>query len=117
MRLDAAYAGLPAPDLDVEVRDEAGRLLGISELFYSEHRVAVEVEGDHHRTSRAQWTRDLDKYAAYAAVGIEVVRLTSAHIRGPHRRAVALIAAALDRARPHASAPLGGTHLAASHPG
>ena len=96
-RLDAADAGLPPADLDVEIRDVAGRLLGISEFVYREHRVVVEIEGDHHRTSRAQWNRDLDKYAAYAAAGWEVVRVTSSHLR--HGRAVALVRAALERHR------------------
>lgn len=96
-RLDAAEAGLPPADLDIEIRDAAGRLLGISEFAYREHRVVVEIEGDHHRTSRAQWNRDLDKYAAYAAAGWEVVRVTSRHLR--QGRAVALVSAALERSR------------------
>lgn len=97
LRLDAAIAGLPEPALDVEIRDAAGTLLGITELVYPEQRVAVEVEGDHHRRSRAQWERDIDKYAAYAAEGWEVVRLTSKHIRGPRPTAVAIVRAALVR--------------------
>ena len=56
--------------------------IGITEFVYRRQRVVVEVEGDHHRTSRAQWNRDIDKYAAYAAEGWEVVRLTSRHVRG-----------------------------------
>lgn len=94
-RLDADAAGLPRPDLDVEIRDPRGKLLGISEIVYREHRVVVEVEGDHHRTSRAQWDRDLEKYAAYAAAGWEVVRITSTHLR--QGRAVDLVRAALAR--------------------
>jgi hypothetical protein len=80
-RLDAAAEGLPDPELDVEIRDGAGRLLGISEIVYRGFGVVVEVEGDHHRVSRAQWNRDIEKYASYAAEGWEVVRLTSAHVR------------------------------------
>ena len=88
---------MPPADLDVEIRDASGRLLGISEFAYRERRVVVEIEGDHHRTSRAQWNRDLDKYAAYAAAGWEVVRVTSHHLR--QGRAVALVSAALERSR------------------
>ena len=97
LRLDAETAGLPEPELDVEVRDTKGQLLGISELVYREFGTIVEVEGDHHRTSRAQWNRDIDKYAAYAAQGWEVVRLTSRHIRTEHPRGVAMVRAALVR--------------------
>lgn len=96
-RLDAEDAGLPEPELDVEVRAESGRLLGISDLVYPEYRTVVEVEGDHHRTTRQQWNRDIEKYAAYAAQGWEVVRLTSAHIRGWQPQAVALVRGALLR--------------------
>lgn len=80
-RMDAADAGLPTPALDVEVRDARGRLLGISEFVYPAHRVAVEFEGDHHRTDRAQWARDIQKYRDYADAGWEVVRLTASDLR------------------------------------
>ncbi len=96
-RLDAAAAGLPEPALDVEIRDSHGRLLGITEIVYREFRVLVEIEGDHHRTSREQWSRDIEKYAAYTAEGYEVVRLTSAHIRGARPTAAETVRAALIR--------------------
>ncbi|PCE14665.1 hypothetical protein AUC47_16030 [Microbacterium sp. SZ1] len=81
-RLLAEQEGLPESSLDVEIRDDWGRLLGITEIAYRDFRVLVEIEGDHHRTSRRQWNRDIEKYAAYVAEGYEVVRLTAAHIRG-----------------------------------
>lgn len=96
-RLDAAAGGLPEASLDMEVYDEHGRLIGISEFVYEQLRVVVEIEGDHHRTTRKQWNRDIDKYHAYAAAGFEVVRLTSAHIRGAYPTAVELVRAALRR--------------------
>ena len=96
-RLDAAAEGLPIPQLDVEIRDRRGKLLGITEVAYPEYKVLVEVEGDQHRTSRQQWIRDIDKYAAYAAMGHEVVRLTSSHIRGRTPSATRIVRDALIR--------------------
>ncbi|MFC8681173.1 hypothetical protein ACFT30_06580 [Microbacterium ureisolvens] len=96
-RLDAMAAGLPDPELDVEIRDRRGGLLGISEVVYRSAKVVVEIEGDHHRTDRVQWNRDIHKYIAYAAAGWEVVRLTSAHIRGDGPRAAEIVRAALLR--------------------
>lgn len=96
-RLDADAAGLPDPELDVEIFDADGRRIGITEVVYRRYRVLVEIEGDHHRTSRRQWERDIEKYAAYVAAGWEVVRLTSSHIRGRRPRAVEIVRAALVR--------------------
>lgn len=81
-RRAAANAGLPEPELDVEIRDRHGRLIGISDVVYRAQRVIVEIEGRQHNTSDRQWNRDLDKYAALVAEGWEVVRLTARHIRG-----------------------------------
>lgn len=97
-RLVVTRSGLPEPDLDVEIRADDGRLIGICDGVYRPQRVAIEVEGGHHRTSDRQWNRDLDKYAALAAAGWEVVRLTSRHIRGPWPQAPQLVRAALERA-------------------
>lgn len=94
-RLDAAAGGLPEPELDVEIRDERGRLLGISEFVHRRYRTVVEIEGDHHRTSRAQWNRDIEKYRAYAQAGWHVERLTSTHING--HTAVRIVGEALIR--------------------
>lgn len=105
-RIDAEAAGLPVPDLDVEIRDGRGRLVGITEVAYTSYRVLVEIEGDHHRTDRAQWNRDIEKYNSYNALGWEVVRLTSAHVRGA-RRGVTMVRDALLRRgwRPDIAAP------------
>lgn len=97
-RLDVVAAGLPEPELDVEIRAALGqRLLGISDMRFPAYRVLVEVEGDHHRTDPAQWARDIEKLAAYAAEGYEAVRVTGAQVRRNPARAVALIRAALIR--------------------
>lgn len=96
-RIDAARAGLPEPELDVEIFADHGRRIGISEVVFPRFRTVVEIEGDHHRTSRAQWHRDIEKYAAYGAEGWEVVRLTSEHIRGQHPLAVGMVWAVLLR--------------------
>lgn len=86
-RLDSEDAGLPEPELDVEIRDARGRRLGISEFAYPRYGVVVEVEGDHHRSSKLQWNRDLQKYRDYANAGWEVVRLTAHDIRMRRRAA------------------------------
>ncbi|WP_425837249.1 hypothetical protein [Microbacterium sp. PA5] len=94
-RLAADAEGMPEFALDVEIRDARGALLGIADAAHHGYRVAVEIEGDHHRTDRAQWSRDIEKHAAYVAAGWEPVRLTAAHIRSG--RATILLGDALRR--------------------
>lgn len=96
-RLIAADAGLPEPELDQEIRRPNGQLLGISEFFYRDYNMVVEVEGDHHRSDRVQWDRDIDKYRAYNEVGVHIERLTARHIRGDNPRCVDVIRSALRR--------------------
>lgn len=84
-------AGLPEPELDVEIRDGRGILLGVADGAFRMHRVAVEVEGDHHRVSRIQWARDIEKHAAYTAAGWHPLRLTSQHIRSSPGLDVAML--------------------------
>ena len=97
IRVVSIDAGLPEPELDVEIRDATGRLVGISDIRFPDEKVLVEGEGDHHRTDPVQWARDIERLAAFAALGYETVRITSAHLRGDPPRAVELIRAALRR--------------------
>lgn len=76
-RLLLSDAGLPEPELDFDVFDQQGRLLGCSEIAFPEFRVATEYESEHHRVDRRQWNRDIDKYQHYSDAGWEVVRVTS----------------------------------------
>ncbi|MEV8218552.1 hypothetical protein AB0O65_02195 [Microbacterium sp. NPDC077391] len=86
-RLDAEDARLPEPELDVEIFDARDRRVGISEFVYRQYSVVVEIEGDHHRSSKHQWNRDLQKYRDYASAGWEVVRLTAHDVRTTRRAA------------------------------
>ncbi|GAA3900356.1 hypothetical protein GCM10022382_04190 [Microbacterium invictum] len=101
IRLAVVRAGLPEPDLDVDVVAADGTPIGYTELAYPRWRLLVEYEGDHHRVSRAQWNRDIEKHAACAAEGLTVIRLTSAHAYPSTGPAVRRIRDALQRAGWH----------------
>jgi hypothetical protein len=77
LRLTLCDAGLPEPDADVDVYDGSGEFLGCVDLAYRRHKIAFEYEGDHHRTDREQWNRDLAKHAALAKAGWWVIRVTA----------------------------------------
>lgn len=98
IRVAAASAGLPELELDVDVFARDGAPIGFTELAHPEYHLLYEYEGDHHRTDRAQWNRDIAKHAACVAAGWEVVRLTSMHAYPSAAPAVARMREALGRA-------------------
>ncbi|HMH58479.1 MAG TPA: hypothetical protein VK537_04800 [Galbitalea sp.] len=77
LRVLILAAGFPAPDVNHEVRDDRGRILARVDLAWPDHKVALEYEGDHHRTDRAQWQRDLRRIEALQDAGWRVIRVSS----------------------------------------
>lgn len=98
VRLALIRAGLPEPELDVDVYASDGTAIGYTEIAYEKYRILVEYEGDHHRRDRAQWERDILKHAACSAAGWEVIRITSPQMRPTPSVAVSRVRAALVRA-------------------
>ncbi|MBS1906149.1 MAG: hypothetical protein JST33_06190 [Actinobacteria bacterium] len=74
-RLLLVDAGLPEPEVQHEVRD-GGRLIARVDLAYPRWRVAIEYEGDGHRTDAAQWRRDIQRQRDLEDRGWIIIRLT-----------------------------------------
>lgn len=98
IRRDSTRSGLPAPELDYDVFALNGIAIGFTELAYPEYHLLIEYEGDHHRTDRDQWQRDVDKHRACAEAGWEVLRLTAKDVFPTTKPAIAFIRSALIRA-------------------
>ena len=75
VRLAIRDAGLPEPEVNGVIRDAHGRFLGRADLVYRTWRVLVEYDGDQHRTSTAQFDRDVRRLDDFAANGWRVVRI------------------------------------------
>jgi hypothetical protein len=75
LRLAISAAGLPEPEVNVDVRDGAGRFIGRGDLVYRRWRVVVEYDGDQHRTDTRQFDRDVLRLEGFAAAGWTVVRV------------------------------------------
>jgi hypothetical protein len=97
LRLALIEGGLPEPALDFDVYDDQGAFLGCSEFAYPEIKLALEYEGDHHRTSVAQWNRDIQKYRDYARAGWEVISVTRSLLYPRRRELIAQVHEALMR--------------------
>jgi hypothetical protein len=75
LRLALIAAGLPEPEVNVNIVDRSGRFLGRGDLVYRQWRVIVEYDGDHHRTETRQFDRDIRRLDDLAADGWRVVRV------------------------------------------
>lgn len=75
-------ARLPEPTIQHEVFD-GERFVARVDLAYPEKKVAIEYEGDGHRTGREQWRRDIQRQRALEDLGWTVIRLTQADLMAP----------------------------------
>jgi very-short-patch-repair endonuclease len=96
LRLALVDSGLPCPEVNRPVLDGAGRFVVLPDLSYPEQRVAVEYDGDVHRTEPRAWRRDVARRQALEHLGWRQITCTADDVRDP-RRAVAWIRAALER--------------------
>lgn len=94
-RLLLVEAGLPCPEVNRAVRDAAGRFVALPDLSYPALRLAIEYDGDVHRTDAATWRRDVRRTQALEELGWRVLVVTADDvIRFPER-----LVARVDRAR------------------
>lgn len=84
---------LPEPACNVDLGDE-WCFIGRVDLYLREWNIAVEYEGDQHRTDARVFGHDLERYEQLAASGVLVVRVSKVHLRRP-REVVGRIHAAL----------------------
>ena len=82
LRLCLVLAGLPEPVCNVDVGDEFF-FIATPDLAYLRLRLLLEYEGDHHRTDRAQWQKDIRRERQLRKEGFELQRITAETLRRP----------------------------------
>ncbi len=98
LRWEIARAGLPEPELNVDIADELGEFMARGDLVYRRWKVVVEYDGWQHE--RDAWQRQYDhlRRERLEAAGWRVIVITSADFRTP-RAMVRRIEMALRQAR------------------
>lgn len=81
-RLAVVMGGLPRPETQIEVFDDAGRFVARVDLGWRRWRVAVEYDGAHHR-DRAQFAKDLRRHSRLTAAGWTAIRVTAVDVLRP----------------------------------
>lgn len=75
LRLMLIRAGLPAPVVAHPIRTAVG--IVHPDLSYSDLRIAIEYDGDHHRTDRQQWSHDIERERSVRQQGWDCIRVTA----------------------------------------
>lgn len=74
-------AGLPRPELNVEIVDR-GRFIARVDMLFRDARLVVEYQGDYHRDP-AQWRRDEARRAELESLGYRVTYVTAGDLADP----------------------------------
>lgn len=90
LRLLLVDGGYPRPKTQIPVYGEYGELVAILDMGWEDIKVAVEYDGDHHRSDTRQFNRDIARFEALTMeLGWIVVRVTAGDVPGGILRRVA----------------------------
>jgi hypothetical protein len=89
LRLLLVEAGYPRPQTQIPVYGQYGELVALLDLGWEKVKIALEYEGDHHRTDRRQFHRDIARYEALPDLGWITIRVTAEDMPGGILRRVA----------------------------
>lgn len=103
-RLVILAAGFPEPELNRRLRDPVTGDTFFLDLAYPHARIAIEYDGDGHRTDRARWRADLHKDEVLHRLGWTVLRISADDLHHP-RRFLQRLRAALAGADPRTAGP------------
>ena len=79
-RVTLVMAGLPEPELNIDVYDRNGFFIGCSDIAYPRYKVGVEYHGQQHAERYAQ---DIERLERFRADGWEILQVTKALERRP----------------------------------
>jgi hypothetical protein len=94
LRLILLRAGFPAPQTQIPVYDEYGQLVAVLDMGWEQIKLAVEYDGDHHRTDRRQFNNDIRRAEVLTELDWIDVRVTAEDTEGG---VIARVSAAWDR--------------------
>ncbi len=77
LRLVLVDAGLPRPQTQIAVRDEFGNVIAYLDMGWEGINVAVEYDGDQHRSDRRQYNWDIRRLEHLERLGWIVVRVVA----------------------------------------
>jgi hypothetical protein len=75
LRLLLIHAGLPRPQTQIAVLDEWGYVEAYLDMGWEDMKIAIEYDGDQHRTDRVQYVKDIRRLEMLERKGWIVIRV------------------------------------------
>lgn len=75
LRVVLIQAGLPRPQTQIAIRDEFGDVFAYLDMGWEDVKVAVEYDGEQHRTDRRQYSWDVRRLESVERLGWIVIRV------------------------------------------
>jgi hypothetical protein len=95
LRLIMIRAGLPEPELNVDIFSRSGRFLGRGDALFREFRVIAEYDGEQHRVDSVQYNKDMLRIEGFIRDNWMPIRVRKGQLFGDPDAAVARIEGAL----------------------
>jgi hypothetical protein len=95
LRLIMRRAGLPEPELNVEIFTASGKFLGRGDTLFRDFRVIAEYDGEQHRTDSVQYNKDMLRIEGFVRHKWTPIRIRKGQLFGDPAAAVARVEGAL----------------------
>jgi hypothetical protein len=95
LRLVMVNAGLPEPELNVDIFSASGRFLGRGDMLFRSFRVIAEYDGEQHRTDPVQYNKDMLRIEGFIRDRWTPIRVRKGELFGDPAAAVARVEGAL----------------------
>jgi hypothetical protein len=102
LRVVLIQAGLPRPQTQIPVFNEFGNAIAYLDMGWEDAKVAVEYDGEQHRTARRQYTWDVRRLEMLERMGWIVIRVVAGDRPDDIVRRVRSALARRSRNQPHA---------------
>lgn len=96
-RMILVDAGLPCPEVNVPALDSEGTFLALPDMSYPALRIAIEYDGDVHRTDPRTWRRDVERRQRLEEAGWLIITVTADDVIRHPGRLIRRVRAALAR--------------------
>ena len=83
LRLIVVDAGFPEPALNIDVTDARGVFIGRVDMGWADVRIALEYDGDHHRTDRGTFVHDRSRRNAFVVEDWLTIHVTAPDVSRP----------------------------------